>query len=423
MKTKSLSKYLQAIVCTFIILNSQFSTLNSASAQPLSYHQFIDTLMSRNKALAAQRLNVQVGEAEVTAARAFQDPSVTVEYGNNSDWLIAMGKSLSVELSKSFSLGKVSARTRLAKQSLIVAGAELDDYLRNLRADATVSFFDALLARDLAAIGQEAWQNVQALAASDSLRHARGDISELDMLQSRLEAHLAEQEWNSRATDYRNKLVQLDAMAGTPGRGTTAVEGSLGVPSEEYALQWLLDTMMQARADLLAARAGINVARSELQVTRRERMPDIDLSLGVSHNSRVLNEEAPAPEYTGYTVGVGIPLPVSNLNRGNVRAAQLRSQQAELQADDLEMQVKAEVVCAYNNYQAARERAKRFSTTLMENARQVLDGKLYAYRRGETSLLEVLNAQHTYNEIQEAYAECLHDCMVALTELQRAAGI
>ena len=48
-------------------------------------------------------------------------------------------------------------------------------------------------------------------------------------------------------------------------------------------------------ADLLAARAGVSVAHSELQVTRRERMPDIDLSLGVSHNSQVLNVEAPAP--------------------------------------------------------------------------------------------------------------------------------
>lgn len=395
----------------------------SSQAQTLTYRQFIDTLMARNKALAAQRLNLQVGEAEVAAARQFQDPSVTVEYGNNSDWLIAMGKSLSLEFSKSFSLGKVSARTRLAKQSLVAAGAELDDYLRNLRADATVSFLDALLARDLAAIGQEAWQNVQALAESDSLRHARGDISELDMLQSRLEAHLAQQEWNNRETDYRNQLVQLDALAGTPTRGTTAVEGLLEVPAEDYALPWLLDTTLRGRADLLAARAGVSVAHSELQVTRRERMPDIDLSLGVSHNSQVLNEEAPAPEYIGYTVGVGIPLPVSNLNRGSVRAAQLREQQAELQVDALEAQVRAEVTCAYNSYQAARARAKSFSTTLMDNARQVLDGKLYAYRRGETPLLEVLNAQHTYNEIREAYAECLHDCMVALAELHRAAGL
>ena len=405
---------------TFLVLSSYFLP---SSAQTLTYGQFIDTLMARNKALAAQRLNLQVGEAEVAAARQFQDPTVTVEYGNNSDWLIAMGKSLSIELSKSVSLGKITARTRLAKQSLVAAGAELDDYLRNLRADATVAFFDALLARDLAAIGQEAWQNVQALAESDSLRHARGDISELDMLQSRLEAHLAQQEWNSRATDYRNRLVQLDALAGTPARGTTAVEGLLEVPAEDYALPWLLDTTLRGRADLLAARAGVSVAHSELQVTRRERMPDIDLSLGVSHNSQVLNEEAPAPEYIGYTVGVGIPLPVSNLNRGNVRAAQLREQQAELQVDALEAQVRAEVTCAYNSYQAARARAKSFSTTLMDNARQVLDGKLYAYRRGETPLLEVLNAQHTYNEIREAYAECLHDCMVALAELHRAAGL
>lgn len=398
-------------------------SLPSSQAQTLTYGQFIDTLMARNKALAAQRLNLQVGEAEVTAARQFQDPTVSLEYGNNSDWLIAMGKSLSLELSKSVSLGKVTARTRLAKQSLIVAGAELDDYLRNLRADATVAFLDALLARDLAAIGQEAWQNVQALAESDSLRHARGDISELDMLQSRLEAHLALQERDSRATDYRNRLVQLDAMAGTPTRGTTEVAGLLETPAENYSLPWLLDTTLRGRADLLAARAGIDVARSELQVTRRERMPDIDLSIGVSHNSEVLNEEAPAPEFIGYTVGVGIPLPVSNLNRGSVRAAQLREQQAELMADNLETQVKAEVVCAYNNYQAARTRARSFSTTLMDNARQVLDGKLYAYRRGETPLLEVLTAQHTYNEIRQAYAECLHDCMVALAELHRAAGL
>ena len=405
------------VLCTYLLIPKL------PQAQTLTYRQFIDTLLSNNKTLAAQRLNLQIGEAEVTAARAFQDPSVTIEYGNNSDWLIAMGKSLSVELSKSFSLGKVSARTQMAKQSLVAANAEFNDYMRNLRADATVSFIDALLACDLAAIGQEAWQNMQALTTSDSLRHARGDISELDMLQSRIETRLAQQEWNNRTNTYRNQLVQLDALAGTPSRGTTAVEGTLEVPTEEYSLQWLIDTTLNSRSDLLAARAGIDVAHSDLLVTRRERLPDIDLSIGVSQNSRVLNEEAPAPEYTGYTVGIGIPLPVSNLNRGNVRAAQLKSTQAELLADDLSIKVKAEVVCAYNNYMAARSRAMTFSTSLMENARQVLEGKIYAYRRGESPLLEVINAQHTYNDIREAYAECLHDCMVTLVELHRATGL
>lgn len=390
------------------------------SAQTLTYQQFIDTLMARNKSLAAERLNLQVGEAEVQAARQFQDPSVSVEYGNNSDWLIAMGKSLSVELSKSFSLGKVSARTQVASRSLVAAEAELLDYLRNLKADATIAFLDALLARDLAAIGRETWLNVQALSASDSIRHARGEISELDMLQSRLEAHLAAQEWGTRQTAYLNQLVMLDALAGTPHRGTDSVAGMLYCPKEDYNLSTLIDLALASRADLQAARAGVDVSQSELLLTRRERMPDMDVALGVSHNSQVLNEEAPAPEFIGYTVSVGIPLPISNLNRGSVRAAQLKTQQAELQVEALEAQVCAEVKCAYSNYQSARRRADSFNESLMAGARQVLQGKMYAYRRGESSLLEVLNAQRTYNDIQQAYAECMHEAMVAWIELNRA---
>jgi Outer membrane protein len=58
----------------------------------------------------------------------------------------------------------------------------------------------------------------------------------------------------------------------------------------------------------------------------------------------------------------------------------------------------------------------------MTSALQVLNGKLYAYQRGETSLLEVLTAQHTYNELQKDYATSVYDCMVALVELERSVG-
>ena len=59
----------------------------------------------------------------------------------------------------------------------------------------------------------------------------------------------------------------------------------------------------------------------------------------------------------------------------------------------------------------------------MSDARQVLEGKRYAYRRGETSLLAVLTAQRTFNEIQEDCAACVYDCMAALVELERSAGL
>ena len=47
----------------------------------------------------------------------------------------------------------------------------------------------------------------------------------------------------------------------------------------------------------------------------------------------------------------------------------------------------------------------------------------YSYQRGASSLLEVLEAQRTYNETQQAYAEALFDYASALVELEHAVGI
>ena len=85
--------------------------------------------------------------------------------------------------------------------------------------------------------------------------------------------------------------------------------------------------------------------------------------------------------------------------------------------------MQAEVIQAYNSYTSAISRLDNYNASVMASAQQVLEGKRYAYHRGETSLLDLINAQHTYNEIQQAYAECLHDCMSAWVELERSAGL
>ena len=43
--------------------------------------------------------------------------------------------------------------------------------------------------------------------------------------------------------------------------------------------------------------------------------------------------------------------------------------------------------------------------------------------RRETPLLEVLNAQRTYDDLRTAYIETLYDHAAALVELERSAGI
>lgn len=407
------------LCAAFALVTAMLSPLRG---QELDYRTFMGQVMEHNLSYAAAKLDRSISEADLSAAKKFTDPTLSAEYGNNSDWDIAMGQSLSFELGKTISFGKRAARIEVARHNLDASDAGLRLFALDLRAEATLAFIDALLARDLVQIGQQNAQHMLSLYRSDSLRHATGELSEIDVMQTRLEANIAQQDYLALLVDYRNALIQLDQLMGSPAVSTQSVAGQLGTPLKHYNLQDLLLAADTLRLDILQGRHLALASQSELKQTRRERLPDIDLALGVNYNTRVHNEEAPAPEFFGYTVGVSIPLPFSNLNRGDIRASQFKAQQAGLQTEILRRQAQAEITKAYNNYHSALNRLTDYNTVIISNAQQVLEGKMYAYQRGETSLLEVINAQHTYNELRQAYSECLHSCLAAWVELERCAG-
>lgn len=399
------------------------SAMTGAHAQVLSYQSFIDSVRRHNSSMFLHQSRVAEAQAEIAAARATDDPTLSLEYGNNSDWYMLMGQSASVEISKPLAPGKRRARVAVAREAMHVAVAEYDDFWRNLRADASIDFYGALLAKEMLLIGTQAYQNIESLAQSDSLRFAKGEISELDMIQSRLEQRRAQQELNRRRTDFLNALVVLDERLCTADAGGTRdVEGQLSAPGRLFDLRALRLKAAESRADLCAAANAVTLSQSEERLALRERRSDVELALGASYNTQVLNDEAPAPQFVGYTVGLSLPLPVTSVNRGVRNAAKSRVQQAGYEWSALRAQVDAEVVRAYNTYRAALSRAEAYADNMMSQARQVLDGKLYAYQRGDTSLLEVLMAQETFNEIREEYATSLYDCMVALAELERSVG-
>ena len=66
---------------------------------------------------------------------------------------------------------------------------------------------------------------------------------------------------------------------------------------------------------------------------------------------------------------------------------------------------------------------KQFDDEIVNNANLIVEAKKYSYSRGNTSLLEVLDAQRTYNEIQVQYLEMLFNCALGLIELERTVGM
>lgn len=391
---------------------------------PVSYHEYIEKVTSGNIEYAAEKLNVDISAAEVVASKVFNDPTLAVSYYNNSEWDKQMGYGTEIEISKAFSFGKRKAGINLAKSEKELTEALLADYFRNLRAHATLSYLDAVRQYELHQVKQDSYANIRRLAVSDSVRYALGEIMEVDAIQTRLEADISQNELLQSETELYSAFAELNLLVGSSALDTIfRPTATLQIIPRDFALSNLISTALDNRSDLVAAMKNKEVASRSLTLVRRERNPEIELSLSANLNARVDNEIAPAPSFTGYAAGIAIPLKFSNTNKGNIRAAQIRRQQAEAQYQQIELQIQTEVIRSYHRYQSLSEQVKRYENRLLADARKVIDGKIFSYNRGEVSLLEVLDAQRTFNDVQSQYIETLFSHVSALVELERDAGI
>lgn len=385
----------------------------------LNYKDYMTLVLNNNLEYAVEKFNVNISEAKVEAARIFQDPSIAFDWEGNKEGSSINGYSLSTELSKTFQLGgQRKARINLAKSENALTTALLANYLRNLQADATIDYLTALMHNNLYKVNENSYQMMKELSSADSIRLSLGSIKAIDAIQSKIEAGVIRNELLQSYAERENVLFSLSLR--TSSDSLFCPIGKLDNPERLFILNDLLISALNNRADLLTAKENINYSQKALTLTKRERVMDIDLKLGASNS--YAKSGGFTPEGTALFAGIAIPLKFSNLNRSEIRIAQFEVEQSELLYQQIEIQIKSEVKQAYNQYISLIRQLDNYKNGLLEEAKVVLDGKTYSYSRGEDSLLEVLNAQRTYNEIQTSYYQTLHNCYVALVELERAVG-
>ena len=103
----------------------------------------------------------------------------------------------------------------LARSESELTKVLLADYFRNLRAEATVSYLEALKQYELYKVKQNAYENIRQLAESDSVRFTLGKIMEIDAIQSRLEAGILKNELLQAETDLHNAFSNLNLLTGS----------------------------------------------------------------------------------------------------------------------------------------------------------------------------------------------------------------
>ena len=392
-------------------------------AQSMTYDQYIRTVAEKNVSYLAEKYNVDIAQANLQAAKVFNDPELSVDYGNNQDWYMYMGQSWEFGLSYDLDLAGVRrARIRTARNEKEITEASVIAYLSNLRFEAAQAWAEAWRLKQSCDVLQANVRDMQQIAESDSIRLSVGDIGRTDATQSKLEAQALEGELIALQAEYKNALMALSLLCG--GEPITAMaDDELPQKTLSYSEEELFRVAENNRADLKAAELSHTLSVNNLRLVKASRAMEMSLSLGYSYNSEVRNEIAPAPKFNGLSVGIAIPLKFSSLNRGERRAAEHQVTQSQKYYEASLLQIRTEAAQALNAYEAAKVVLQKYNSNMMTDARQIVESRKIGYQKGDTSLIELLAAQQTYRDVMQAYIDACSNHFVCYAQLENALGL
>nr|WP_315027040.1 TolC family protein [uncultured Chryseobacterium sp.] len=411
------------VIITAITLFSLTGIAKAQEKELLSFEEYLSLVGKRNLGYASQKYNVSMAEAAIQTASMFPDPQLEVEttnngvnknmgyvYGTSIGWTLELG-------------GKRKARINLARNQSELSKIQLQDFFRNLRADASLGYIEALKSKSLLEVQQDSYKNMLQLAKSDSIRYRLGTISLVTSKQSKLEAASLLNDVYQAESAGQQALTNLSVFLSDNKITGRDVDGDFNAFNRDFNIDDLTLQALNERADLLAAKQNTQVAKSQINLERANRMIDLGLSAGAERHTEATNEIAPSPTVNAVKVGLSIPLKFSNRRNAGLKIAEMAHSQAEVEYQQVEQGIRAEVMQAYQQYVATQKQVKQFHNGMLTEAKSILEGITYSYKRGESSILEVLNAQRTYNDVRKDYYQALADNAAALVELERKAGI
>lgn len=413
---------------------------STPSEDSLTWPKFLQEVLIANLGYAAARYDVDMAAADAAAAKLLPNPTLSLggdrdltfhdKYGTGSNGqpaLLRQVESRDVGITQTLELGgKRKWRGKAADQTLRAAAATLDDFLRNLKLDAASAYADALAAQEHVDRLRAVAGFLKTLSTAQEHRLAVGDIGKPDLTQTQLEEFQFQNDLKKAEADAEQARIALCGFLGRDrGQTNFTVTGSLEQNPRKVDLATLIDTALKQRSDLVALRHTRDAAESSLHLAKASRIPDVDVGLTYTHNGGVaLNHPIdPTPAFNQLALSVSLPLPIFDQGQYTVRKAYAASDQAQINLSAAELKAEVDIRTAESDFRSALDRLKTFQHGILDAADKLLDAKRISYQHGASTLLELLEAQRSTNEIRQSYDDALADVAKAMIELERSTAV
>ena len=420
--TKSLSNMRGPAVLGLLLASPHFAS----AQQSLTWDQIKTRFEAANPTLKADAINVQEMQAEEITSYLRPNPGLTLSTDGNQIapykgvWQPLSGAQYQANFSYLHERDhKRELRQESAEEGTQVAQSQHEDLERNLLFNLRSVFIQTLQAKAVLDLARQELGYYDHIIDISRMRFKSGDLAQIDLDRIELQRVQYEADLQTAEVNLRTSKIQLLQLLNdrTPV-DQFDVQGPFDFTDQLQSLETFRQVALDNRPDLRAALEAVQLANTNHKLAIANGSTDPTFGAWYTYNPSFNNP------YDNQTLGlsVSIPLRVFDRNQGEKQRTQLdigRNQQLTAAA---RAQVFGDVDSAYAQVNSSLILLRPYKDKYLAQAVRVRETVTYAYQCGGASLMDFLNAQSDYRNVQVAYLQLIGAYLTAVSQLNLAAG-
>jgi outer membrane protein, heavy metal efflux system len=312
--------------------------------------------------------------------------------------------------------GKRAAGIDAARAQLDAARATRIAARRQVELSVEKAFVAVLLDQAQLAFARQDETGIHDSLTLNELRYKDGKIPYGDVLKLRLQVRTVEDTVRQAELQLANDRLELARLVGdTTLAPDYEVTGALVPPAlaARPVPEELLARALKNRTDYQALLANEQSLDALASQARRQPIPD----LGV-----LVDYDRPTGAPSAYDVTLTVAIPLLDRNQGNITQAESAARKARIATEALRLQIREDVLQAVNAWNTTHARLAAYDDDILSAAKESLDITRHAYEQGRGSLLDYLDAEASYRDVERAYRSVVADAVNAVATLRFAIG-
>lgn len=388
----------------------------------LTIKQAEELFFKNNFMLLAQQYNIGKADAAIIQSKVYPNPEVTADmiaYQAQDNLYFPTGNkgNFAAGIEQLIILGgKRRKEIEMAKLDKKIAETELTDLTRTLQLQIWESFYTLHNQQKVIEKYNKLLDRLQSLITSYEIQVAKNNIALKDLVRLKsvyVKINNDKSEESKVLIDEQQKLNILLGLTSTTQTIYTAGDADL-YAGKPLFYDKLLNESLESRPDMNQAKLEIESAKLNVSLQKRTAIPDITLRGGYNQQGDAFMNQ--------YNVGLGIPLPIFDRNRGNIQAAKVNQEQQTTNASYKELEIKNQVLAAWQNYTRSVEEYKHIGLLINNDFDSVYNGMTSNFQKGNVSMIEFADFFEAYNEAQTEVERVKKQLALAAAQINYVTG-